>query len=329
MQKELIPSKPHNLIELFMNLRKYQVAVILINYNSSQYTLDCVKSIFEKTSDAVNYQIIIVDNNSVREEFQKLDVLKDIAGVQIIRSKINTGFSGANMLGVQFADSDYYYFLNNDCLLLNDCITILHNFSESNPQVANCSGEMYNAEMEYSRNFGFFPSLALKLLGSGVLKIFYPSNFPSKYKKLENPTQVDLVNGSSMFIKAIPFEEVGGMDTNYFLYCEEEDIALRLRRKGYSSYLIPEAHYQHFISKSTKFDNSINLTFLKEFYISLLYFYRKNYGNVYCFSIQVLLFLKMLRKFYKNWDYVRLAFFILNGAHFKHSLRFKQKISPN
>ena len=128
-----------------MGKRKYQVAVILINYNSSQYTLDCINSILARTSADFRWQLIVIDNDSRPEEYQKLGILRSREEVRIFRSKLNMGFSGANMMGVQLADADYYYFLNNDCVLLNDCLAILHSFLEQHAEVANCSGEMLTA----------------------------------------------------------------------------------------------------------------------------------------------------------------------------------------
>lgn len=311
-----------------MNTRKFQIAVILINYNSSQYTLDCVRSIEEKTSPSLRYQVIVVDNNSRFEESDKLAPLYNNSRVTLVRSKINTGFSGANMMGVQAAEADYYYFLNNDCILLNDCLHILYSFLEEKSVAANCSGEMINKDGVYEYNFRYFPSLKLKLFGSGLLRMFSPEDYPSKHKRLTAPARVDLVNGSSMFIRASAFESIGGFDTNYFLYCEEEDIALRLRRAGHLTYLVPRAQYQHFENKSSSSENAIRLPYLKEFYISFLYYFSKNYGYFYRLAIQVLYFFKLLRKFYKNTGYAYLAFFVAAGAPVKHSLRFKQKINP-
>lgn len=308
-------------------MRKFRIAVILVNYNSSDFTINCVRSIEQQTVSSLRHQIIVVDNNSRTEEYGKLNVLKNKQNIIVYRSRINTGFSGANMMGVQLADADYYYFLNNDCVLLNDCLSILSGFMDNHPRTANCSGEMFVANGQYECNFRYFPSLALKLLGSGFLRIFNPERFPSRHKRLTAPTKVDLVNGSSMFIRATAFSEIGGFDTNYFLYSEEEDIALRLNRAGYSSYIVPSAGYQHFVSQSTQSDNRINLVFLKEFFISYFYYFNKNYNRLYCGAMQVFYFFKMIRKFYKNRDYARIAFFIASGAPVRESLRFKQKIN--
>jgi len=42
----------------------FDIAIIIINYNSSQLTQECIQSIIEKTDSALNFQIIIVDNSS-------------------------------------------------------------------------------------------------------------------------------------------------------------------------------------------------------------------------------------------------------------------------
>jgi GT2 family glycosyltransferase len=307
-------------------MRKFRIAVILVNYNSSSYTIDCIRSIEQQTDESLQYQIIVVDNNSSDEEYVKLNAIKDKMNVSVHRSRINIGFSGANMMGVQLANADYYYFLNNDTVLLNDCLSILTGFMDSEPSAANCSGEMFIENGEYEYNFRNFPNLAVKLLGSGFLRIFNPLSYPSRHVRFKTPTAVDLVNGSSMFIRAKPFEEVGGFDIVYFLYCEEEDIALRLRRLGFKTYLVPSAHYKHFISKSST-GGDFNPLYLREFYISLLYYFAKNYNSFHKLGIQVFYFFKLLRKFYKDLRYISLAFFVLRGAPMKNSLRFKQTIN--
>lgn len=307
--------------------RAFRVAVILVNYNSSRFTADCISSILKETSPEFSFQIIVVDNASRLEDIETLKMLPTRSSFQLIQSRINIGFSGANMMGVQVADADYYYFLNNDTVLLNDCLGILYSFMESCQDAGISSGEMFVSNGDYEYNFRYFPSLALKFLGSGVLRLLSPERFPSRHIRFTKPTRVDLVNGSSMFIRANAFEQLGGFDTNYFLYCEEEDIALRLYRAGHFTYIVPEARYKHFVSRSTENAGSIvNLPFLKEFHISLLYYFQKNYSFGYRVMIQFFYFFKTFRKFYQNKSYLSLAFFILRGAPARYSLRFQQQI---
>lgn len=302
---------------------RFDVAVVLINYNSTAYTIQAIKSIQEQTKAGLNYHIMVVDNNSRAEELQKLREFKKEYSFPIftlIESRINLGFSGGNMLGVQNIVAKYYYFLNNDCLLLSDCLNILYEFCESRPRVALCSGIMYNEKMEVTINYQYHPTPQVKWLGSGVLRLFNKEKYSFKKEVYNTPTKVEVISGSSMFIRASNFHEIGGFDTIHFLYCEEEDIAWNLRH--YDCYVVPEAKYQHFENKSTV----INYDIKKEFYISFLYYYRKHFGLLATLLIQIMLFFRNIRKFYKSSLYLKLSFFILRGAPLETSLRYRQKI---
>lgn len=303
---------------------RFQIAVIIINYNSSHFTIGCVESIIQQTSQQLRYQIVVVDNNSTKADYAQLAPLKEVRQVKIVRSNLNLGFSAGNMLGVQYTSAEYYYFLNNDCVLLNDGLKILYNFCESNQQVGICCGQMFDKEMVPQPTFEYFPTLSTKLIGTGLLRLFNPAKYPLRRRyDYQDPFEVDLVTGSSMFVKRSALFKVGGMDITYFLYCEEEDLAFRVNKVGYKVFFVPAARYIHFGGGSTK----LNLAIDKEFYISLLYFYHKHYGKLKQTILKIFLFFKLARKTYKDTKYFSLALFVLFGAHFKNSLRHKQAIA--
>lgn len=307
---------------------EFDVAIILINYNSSKFTINCINSIVSTVSNKLTYGIIVIDNASESEDFEYLTnnlPTHDKGNIlQIHRSKINLGFSAGNMMGIQNIDADYYFLLNNDCILQNDCIGILHRFCENNKSAALCSPQLINAAGELQPCINYFPSLKTKIFGSGILNLSYGDKHISRKIVHENPVQVDVVSGSQMFIRAKPLFEIGGLDTTFFLYCEEEDLALRLSKSGYKTFLVPQAKNYHIGSASTKKSMSIK----KEFYVSFLYFYRKHYGVINTLFIKILLSLRLLRKSLKDKDNFKLAIFVASGAHLKHSLRHKQKITP-
>jgi len=302
-------------------LNDLNVSVIIINYNSSAYTLQCVQSIIRHTSDQLNYQIVVVDNNSEEQDFDLLRAVPKNPKIQIIRSKFNLGFSGGHMLGVQFTEAPYYFFLNNDCLLLNDCLSILYSFCEQNKTVALCAPQLFSEKMEKVCSFDHFPTLATKFFGTGVVRLFSKKNYPHKKKTYDEPLKVDTVSGSTLFVRANAFFEIGGFDTNYFLYSEEEDLAFRLSKEHYDVFLIPEAQTQHFGGASTK----KNLDIEKEFYISFLYFYRKNYGLFNTQLLKIYLFFKLSRKYLRDPKYKKLATHVLLGSCLSNSLRHKQR----
>ncbi|WP_187264245.1 glycosyltransferase family 2 protein [Pontibacter beigongshangensis] len=302
-----------------------KVAVVIINFNSSDFTINCVRSILEKTPADFDYGIVVIDNNSQIADYTRMQQsLQAISQVTIFRSRINVGFSAGNMLGVQLVQAEYYFFLNNDCEFLNDNISLLYNFMQQNTDVGVACGQMYNTNHSPHHSFGYLPTLGLMLFGTSFMRIFGSGVLPSKTTAYSRPLKVPFVTGASMFVDFQKLSEVGGLDTNYFLYCEEEDIAKKMKDKGYFCYLLPAAQFIHHMGKST----SRNFDIEKEFYISRLYYHRKHNNMLAYQAFKLLHFFRNFRKFYKDAIYARLAFFILIGAPLRYSLRHRQQISP-
>ncbi|MCK5608814.1 glycosyltransferase family 2 protein [Candidatus Pacearchaeota archaeon] len=307
---------------------RYDVAVILINYNSSRHTIECVNSIIKHTGNDTSYQIVIIDNASDLDDFMNLsnyiNSLHDADHITLVRSKINTGFSGGNMLGVHYASSNYYFFLNNDCILKNDCLTLLKNHCEENINVAICSPQLVRTDGSIEPCFDYFPTLITKFMGIGILKFTRKKGYYPRKIAYQKPINVDVLSGSQMFIRKKHFNATGGFDTTFFLYCEEEDLAIRFNNRGYDAHLVPSAINFHAGGAST--DRTLSID--REFYISFLHLYRKHYGGAKTFILQLYLALKLIKKSLRDHKYFLTTIFILRGAPLKYSLRHKQKILP-
>ncbi|NNM08185.1 MAG: glycosyltransferase, partial [Flavobacteriaceae bacterium] len=121
------------------------VAVILINYNASDFTLKCITSVIEKTKEAVSYEIIVTDNNSEIADYENLKKnFPTDPRCKLVRSNLNTGFGGGNMFGARHANARYLLFLNNDALLLNNCLEILTGFMDTNKSVGVSTAQNYD-----------------------------------------------------------------------------------------------------------------------------------------------------------------------------------------
>jgi GT2 family glycosyltransferase len=297
-----------------------EVSIIIINYNSSHYTHQCVASIIAK-STVPHYEIIIIDNDSQEDDFQNLASLKDLPSVRIFRSSINIGFSGGNMLGVQHANptSSFFFFLNNDCTLINDVTSILSDFLKNTPNAGIVTPQMFSPDMIRILSFGYYPSVGAILFGYGFMRLFHKEMFRSNIVEYHSPVTIPYASGSALFVRADYFKQLGGFDTSYFLYCEEEDICMRMQKHHWDVYLVPHAKFIHYGGGST----NRNLAIKKEFYISYLYFIRKFYSLPSRIALQLLFFIKLVRKFYKDIEFVKLAVFVLQGAPMKESLRIK------
>ena len=302
----------------------FDIAVILINYNSTEHTINCVNSIVEKTSKNCNYQIIITDNCSEKDEYLKLKSYCDSLQnefVSLYQNTINAGFGGGNMFGLQFANAKYYAFVNNDTLFINDCLSILKTTLDTNQNIGIAGAQAFKENGDFMISLDHFASPTREILGRNFLEIINPKKYPKRKRTYTNPIQVNFVPGSFMFVRAKDFNEVGGFDTNIFLYYEETDLCIRLSKIEKHAYLVPEAEFIHFHGASTPRSMAIK----KELKISLLYIIRKHYGFFGHVAVSSFLTVKYLFSSIfkpKNWP---LFYLLLIGAPLSKSLKMKQK----
>jgi len=304
-------------------MKKTDISFITINYNSSAYTIELIKSIEQYTSLDSTYEIIIVDNASTQKEFNLLEnFLQKRDFCTLVRNRINSGFAAGNMLGVNYAQGEYYFFINNDCKLLNDTGTILKSFLHNHKNVSLAGAKILDIQGKYSSSFKQFPHAIKQLFGNSIQRLVSKKKFPSNKTKLEIPTQVEVVSGSCMFFRAEDFCQLGGFDTQFFLYCEEEDISKRVWDAKKEVYFIPQAEIFHEGGGST----SQNLLMEKEFYISYTHLRKKHNSFFSRILLNIALFFKLFFRIFKKKNGLEIFFFFLQANQAKESLRYKQKV---
>ena len=304
-------------------MKNIAVSFITINYNSSLYTIELLKSIEQFTSKLTNYEIIVVDNASREDEFKLLkDFMQERTFCKLISNRINSGFAAGNMLGANYAQGKYYFFINNDTKLLNDTATILKDFLDSRQNVSLAGAKIMDKNSNYSSSFKQFPHAIKQLFGNSIQRALSKKKFPSNKTKLHEPTQVEVISGSCLFFRAEDFFNLGGFDTQFFLYCEEEDISKRVWDSHKEVYFVPEAEIFHTGGGST----SQTLVMEKEFYISYAHLRNKHHSSLSRFLLNFALFFKLFFRIFKKKNGLELFFFFLAGSPVKESLRYQQKM---
>jgi GT2 family glycosyltransferase len=303
-------------------LQRPKTAVIILNYNSAAHTLRCVDSILKHTADLLDTALVVVDNASAKPDQAQLTALAS-DHVTLVHAEKNLGFAGGMMLGADAVDAEYYFFLKNDCEFRNDVVAVLSSFLDQHPQAALCSGYMLDSDGKPRSSFNYFPSLWLMLLGSGLLRLFSPSRYPDRRKPYAQPVPVDVVTGAAMFTRGTVLKQLGGLDTGFFLYCEEEDYALRIKQAGWKTWFVPQAHIMH-IGGASSGDALLRPALQREFYISMLRYLRLHHNLVYATAFRLFIVLKLLRRAITGKVPFSLAVFVFKGAPGKESLRYKQ-----
>ena len=271
------------------------VSFITINYNAADITLQCIESIHRwlKSSD---YEIIVVDNNSQAADLQHLaDALPN--GCRLIRSRQNTGFGGANMLGANFANGNYLCFINNDVVLTEDCVTPLVDYLANHADTGCITPQQYDGEGNFVRSFNHENSILTKTVPKGLLERWFPHRYPSRKKLYDKPFTAHNINGAFMLFPTETFWQCGGFDLNLFLYSEEYDVAMRLKRIGKHCVVDPTYRFTHLQGSSARKAKSITR---RESYISGMYCYQKYHSN-WLFPIYKLIILLRLIPHVHDW----------------------------
>lgn len=298
------------------------ISFITINFNSSQYTIKLIESIIKNTTNIL-YEIIIVDNASEKKDISALkNFIRNIGNIKIIENRINSGFANGNMLGVNYASGKYYFFINNDCLLLNNTAAILKNFLDNNNDVALVTAKVLDDKKNFSSSYKQFPHVLKQLFGNSIQRFFSKNKFPSNKIKLDKNSQVEVVSGSCMFFRADIFCDIGGFDTIFFLYCEEEDISKRVWDIGKKVYFIPEAEVYHKSGGST----TQSILMEREFYISYYHLLNKHFNSFEKVLLKMALFFKLFFRIFKKKNGFTIFLSMLKGFSKKESLRYKQKL---
>ena len=294
-----------------------KTAVVVLNYNSADHTLRCVEAI--RARSKVQPEIVVVDNASAPADRAKLSHLTQ-SGVRLVDSGRNLGFSGGMMLGARHTHADYCLLLNSDCEFRNDVLGILQDFMQAHPEAALCGASMLDESGKPRSSFNYFPSLWHSLFGYGLSRLLNPRRYPDRRARHSEPLQVDVVSGAAMFLRCTVLAELGGLDTGYFLYCEEEDYALRVRRAGWQTWLVPEAEIMHVggaSSRGAEFKSRLQ----QEFYISFCRYLRLHYTPAYGFAFRLVTALKLLKRALMGRAPFALIGFVLRGAPESASLR--------
>lgn len=277
-------------------LKEYMTLTIgIVNYNTKEDLKRCIKSILLNPPNC-NYQIVIVDNNSKdgSKNFIKKSKQKKI---KYILNKKNIGFGAACNQIAQIQSSSYILFLNPDVEVSKNSIDKLIKLLKKDGKIGVATGKLLYPNGSFQLSCRKFPTILRVLFGrESVLRKIFPNNTISKeylmsevnYDKIQFP---DSVRGAVMLFKTEIFKKIGGFDEKFFLFFEDTDICLRLRKKGYEIAYLPEAVFYHQLGGSTKKEKLKTKTAIN---ISMFYYIRKNMN--YNFLMLSLLFIALITR---------------------------------
>ena len=202
-------------------------------------------------------EVIVVDNASTQDEATELE--KRYPLIIVIRSDKNLGFAGGNILGIQAAHGKYLFFLNNDTLLPQpSSLSLLINRLASSDQIGMVCPKIRFTWGEQPIQYAGYTPLSKITLRNKAIGFGEEDN--GQYD-VAHPTPY--AHGAAMMVKREVIEKVGLMPECYFLYYEELDWSMMIRRAGYEIWYDPSCTIFHKESQTTGQQSP-----LKTYYIS-------------------------------------------------------------
>ena len=221
-----------------------KVAIIVLNWNGKNDTLECLASIGKM--DYPSIDVILVDNGS--QDGSVAAIQRKFPEVMIVETKSNLGFAGGNNMGIRYAlrnGAEYVLVLNNDTIVDPQLIKSFLASSTINPNAGIFGAKIY---------YYYHPN---KIWYAGGRWVKNESNFihigmgcVDNGQDYSSVVETDYVCGCALFIRAEVLKKIGLFDEEYFLMFEETDLCYRAKRAGFKCLIVPNAKVWHKISVS-------------------------------------------------------------------------------
>ncbi|HIG0328872.1 TPA: glycosyltransferase family 2 protein [Legionella pneumophila] len=236
---------------------KNLVTVVIVNYNSGEMLLKCIKQVLAST---VPVRIIISDNASSDDSLHLLTIAyRDNPNIHIHKNHANLGFSAANNAVYPMIETPFILYLNPDCFIGENTIEHLLQVMNDHPDAGMAGCLVANPDgTEQAGCRGLTPTPARVFNQMFKLGKIFPDNprfsgYLLYDKPLpDHPVEVELISGSCMFVRKKIIDDIGLLDAKYFLYCEDYDWFYRVIQGGWKIIFTPLTKVTHIKSYSTQ-----------------------------------------------------------------------------
>lgn len=197
-------------------------SIIIPVYNNLLYTLTCIVSILESAS-AYSFEIIVADDRSSDATDQ---VIPSIGGmVRHVRHAENLGFLRNCNAAARFAAGEYVVLLNNDTIVFPGWLDHLIEAMDADERIGFIGSKLLNGDGTLQEAGGIFWAD-----GSAWN---YGRDSDSLLPEFNYLKDTDYVSGASIALPTTVWSRLGGFDEAFSpAYCEDSDIAFRVRQAG-------------------------------------------------------------------------------------------------
>ncbi len=210
-----------------------RLSVIIVHFKTPKLLLKCLSCVTSTISN-IDYEIIVVDNNSL--DNSEHTIRTQFPAVNWLQLNSNEGFGRANNAGVKVAKGEYILLLNADAFVMPNSIANSLSIIEQNEQIGILGCTLLNEDGSIQKStYSYFADYTDILKDNLVLSRLVQFN----------KTELRAMMGAFMIIPKSKYIAIGGFDEDFFMYFEELDLCRRMRNSGYELYYNTEAQVIH------------------------------------------------------------------------------------
>lgn len=212
------------------------LSVIIVNYRSASFIVNCLASAFKYPS-AAGFEWLVVDNDS-KDNSEKI-ITDQFPAVRWINMAYNAGFARGNNEGIRHCKGDTILLLNPDTLIIDDAIAQSYLRLQNDHCAIAAAPQLLNADCSPQITGHFFMKgglnhlLPLPYLGKLLRTLaLFAGIKKTNIHQADKTESVDWINGAFLMVKKEAIEKAGLLDEDFFLYAEEIEWCSRLKTQG-------------------------------------------------------------------------------------------------
>lgn len=212
------------------------LSIIILSHNVKNLLKKSIESVYSTYKEA-DFQLVVVDNASTDDSSEMIK--KEFPKVDLIESKINTGFSAGNNLARKVAKGEVILFLNPDTEVKGNAIKKCLEILITRPELGavTCKVMLPNGKIDYSCHRGLPTVWNTFCYWTGLSKIFSKSSIFAGYKATYLNTNeshfIECITGTFLMIKRDVLEKINWWDEDYFWNGEDIELCYRIKKAGY------------------------------------------------------------------------------------------------
>ena len=236
-----------------MNMKK--VAVIILNWNGAQLLRRYMPTVIAGTDDTIA-DIIVADNGSTDDSVQVLR--EEFPGVKVLEFDKNYGFAEGYNLAIGQTMYPYTVLLNSDVRTPQGWLNPLLDYMEAHPDVGAVMPKLLHDCDDGKQMFDYAGAAGGYIDCHGYPycrgRVFdYVEDDHGQYD--DGPKSVFWATGACLMVRSQLYQDVGGLDKDFFAHMEEIDLCWRIRLAGSELMMVPTSRVFHLGGGSLAYGN--------------------------------------------------------------------------